>query len=344
MLLRRFGQGVLAVLILVAGCSLIAPFDEVKLGPDGSGGSGGSSSGGSGGTGGSGGGCDACPASTDCVEWHCNAGSCEMSFEDTGALCDDDGGLYCHEGECVRCILDDKKSSNETDVDCGGVECPPCADYMNCNVDTDCESKVCVDICAAPTCIDDVKNGDETGTDCSAPPPDGPCQQLCQLGEGCNTDDDCDPTLFCSGGNCCATACEGLCRKCDSTGCSLIDENQDPQDECPGLTNYCDGNGACQSCSDLTLNHTETDFDCGGEVCPPCPEGRNCDVPEDCASCMCTDGVCTSPICNNGIKDGCESDVDCGGACGPICADGDDCNSKSDCGSGSCVDGKCVGP
>jgi len=33
----------------------------------------------------------------------------------------------------------------ETDVDCGGVACVPCAGSKVCKVDTDCQSALCVE-------------------------------------------------------------------------------------------------------------------------------------------------------------------------------------------------------
>jgi len=73
-----------------------------------------------------------------------------------------------------------------------------------------------------PLCTDQIRNGDETGIDCG-----GGCGR-CNIGDSCNTDDDCDDSN-CTGGTCTAFACAngvrseqetdidcggGTCRKC----------------------------------------------------------------------------------------------------------------------------------
>ncbi len=45
---------------------------------------------------------------------------------------------------------DGLKNQDETDVDCGGLNCGACEDTQNCLTDTDCSSKLCTDnICTA---------------------------------------------------------------------------------------------------------------------------------------------------------------------------------------------------
>ncbi|CAF5145558.1 unnamed protein product, partial [Rotaria sp. Silwood1] len=76
----------------------------------------------------------------------------------------------------------------ETGKDCGGGACPLCPTGEGCNGPGDCISGVCnlTNQCAAPTCNDSVKNGNETGKDCGG----GACP-LCPTGEGCNGPGDC---------------------------------------------------------------------------------------------------------------------------------------------------------
>jgi len=99
-----------------------------------------------------------------------------------------------------------------------------------------------------------------------------------------------------------------------------------------------------ESCMDMVQNQMETDVDCGGPHCDPCPTcmdgiknqdeedvdcgGSNCDP---CATC--TDGMKNGDeedidcggsncdpcgTCKDGIKNGDEEDIDCGGSC-PCC-------------------------
>jgi hypothetical protein len=72
---------------------------------------------------------------------------------------------------CPSCG-DGIQSGDESDVDCGGSACDPCADGKECKGANDCGSGVCdatSGSCAAPTCGDGVQNGDETGVDCGGP-------------------------------------------------------------------------------------------------------------------------------------------------------------------------------
>jgi len=63
------------------------------------------------------------------------------------------------------------KDQDETDIDCGGSTCEPCAEFKQCNVDSDCETDWCRDNmkCVTPTCSDGVKNQGELNIDCGGP-------------------------------------------------------------------------------------------------------------------------------------------------------------------------------
>ena len=108
-----------------------------------------------------------------------------------GWVCDNE---ICTEPTCH----DGLQSGDQTDVDCGGSECPPCEDGQGCEDGDDCTSGVCDDgQCQAPTCDDGVLNGEETDVDCGGPdcPP-------CDVGEECIDDEDCDSE------NCVDESCE----------------------------------------------------------------------------------------------------------------------------------------
>jgi hypothetical protein len=49
------------------------------------------------------------------------------------------------------------------------------------------------------------------------------------------------------------------------------------------------------TCADGVKNGGETDVDCGGPTCSDCSTGRTCSVNADCASNICTGGVCQAP-------------------------------------------------
>jgi len=103
-------------------------------------------------------------------------------------------------------------------------------------------------------------------------------------------------------------------------------------------------NPPAPTCTDGVKNGAETDVDCGGGTCPACANGKTCLAGTDCASGVCTNGVCVAPAatCTDGIKNHGETDVDCGGPNCPGCADGKTCAAGTDCASGRCVTGTCT--
>jgi hypothetical protein len=93
----------------------------------------------------------------------------------------------CADAQCVATCTDGVKNGNETDTDCGGPDCPPCALGQHCLVNSDCQSGYCSNhFCATPTCSDAVKNGRETDVDCG-----GPDCPKCADGKMCLVNSDC---------------------------------------------------------------------------------------------------------------------------------------------------------
>ncbi|WAS92766.1 lamin tail domain-containing protein [Nannocystis punicea] len=188
----------------------------------------------------------ACVEDTDCESGSCNDATCGLPP--------------------VGC-LDGLKNDEETDIDCGGSECPACADDLACAVPEDCLSKVCTDdVCVAASCEDQVVNGEESDVDCG-----GDTCDKCVDGDSCNTADDCDSGV------------------CESNVCSPA------------------------SCEDTAQNGDETDVDCGGPDCDKCGAGDACVTNADCADNLCQNNVCVGPTCDDGMQNGQETDVDCGG-------------------------------
>lgn len=111
----------------------------------------------------------------------------------------------CPSGNCPPTCSDGVFTSPETDIDCGGDVCAPCALYKKCQVGTDCSSGVCLaGVCTLPSCTDGVKSGTETDLDCG-----GSCP-ACSNGQACDVDHDCSSRL-CSGGRCKMPSCtDGL--------------------------------------------------------------------------------------------------------------------------------------
>lgn len=95
------------------------------------------------------------------------------------------------------------------------------------------------------------------------------------------------------------------------------------------------------SCDDVKQNQDETDIDCGGTVCPACPDGSGCAAGSDCDSDVCIGNICQAPTCIDVVANGNETDVDCGGAICPTCPDGSNCLGGSDCTSLVCAANMC---
>jgi hypothetical protein len=106
-----------------------------------------------------------------------------------------------------------------------------------------------------------------------------------------------------------------------------------------GLTCF---DNVCVTCFDKAQDGTETDVDCGGPSCTPCPTSKHCAGPADCQSKVCAAGVCQAPTCGDQTLNGVETDVDCGGTCLTKCAPGKGCLADKDCKGGACAAGKCA--
>lgn len=93
-------------------------------------------------------------------------------------------------------------------------------------------------------------------------------------------------------------------------------------------------------CGDLQRTVDETDIDCGGRTCDPCPADKKCITGTDCQSAICTNQVCQPPTCTDLALNGEETDLNCGGKC-PACALGQHCKQDADCSSKRCTEGLC---
>jgi len=144
----------------------------------------------------------------------CVAGQCKECSESIDVMCL--AGLKCHLAKCVPMTCTDTiPNGQETDVDCGGPECPPCDPGNLCAQASDCTSGVCTGgVCQAPTHTDGIKNDDETGVDCGYPA--GPTY-ACEHGEGCKDASDCKSAV-CYSGICLAPTCKDAVKNGSETG------------------------------------------------------------------------------------------------------------------------------
>jgi len=175
--------------------------------------------------------CDADDANA-CTLDTCIDGAAVHEPLDPGTSCDEDGGSFCDaQGRCVECLenaactnhpgcageacicaaghckldrcTNGVQDVDETDIDCGGATCEPCANGRKCHIASDCTSAVCDDgSCAVPRCDDWVANGIESDVDCG-----GICND-CTPGQACHDASDCDSgvcasdTLLCAAPDC----------------------------------------------------------------------------------------------------------------------------------------------
>ena len=117
-----------------------------------------------------------CPGTdTTCAQRTCEDGECRVQFAGAGTECVEDDGSVCDgEGGCVECLEtehctgDDvcdtaanlcvppscqngELDEGETDVDCGGPDCPPCGEGDACEQPDDCATGACDElICSLP--------------------------------------------------------------------------------------------------------------------------------------------------------------------------------------------------
>ncbi len=265
--------------------------------------------------------------------------------------CDGGGGPTCTDGI---------QNGQETGVDCGGPDCPPCDTGGGCTQNE-----------ATLTLVLDNYPGETTWTVTDAAGTTlysgGPYSsvgatvtEIFCIADGCF-----DYNIFDSYG-------DGIC-------CSYGSGSYDISDASGSLAsggaftsseskNFCVNGGVTPTCTDGIQNGDETGVDCGGPDCPSCPSctdgimngdetGVDCGGP-DCPVCpSCTDGIqngnetgidcggpdCPScPTCTDGIQNGNETGIDCGGpdcpSC-PSCTDGIQNGQETgvDCGGPDCV-------
>lgn len=141
-------------------------------------------------------------------------------------------------GQCDNGI----KDGDETQIDCGGSQCPACIGGA-CTESSECVSKSCVNNkCVPPSCSDKATNGTETDVDCGGPDcPD------CQDNATCNVAEDC-VSRICNNSICYPPSCSDNISNGNETGI-----------DCGGST--------CPKC--LSGANCKVAGDCVSNVCTP---------------------------------------------------------------------------
>jgi len=145
----------------------------------------------------------------------------------------------------VQCS-DMMMNGEETDIDCGGTTCDPCANGMSCMTATDCVSLFCSSLTCA-MCTDHADCAGAAGTYCDMAT--GNCVTQKTQGDACTEVEECASMLFCVDGFCCDEACDQVCESCGLMGtegtCTCYMAGTDPEDQCMGGTPNCATCGMC---------------------------------------------------------------------------------------------------
>lgn len=221
----------------------------------------------------------------------------------------------------------------------------PCGADADCGASSECQSFVCTNgTCNVSFAPMDTAVGLQEVGDCKKKVCNGK-GYLIDVEEPADTADDGNPCTLdtCVAGQtqhdyiAAGTSCNGS-QVCDGSGFCVecLDSSQCTSGVC--ASNTC----AAPECSDMILNGSETDIDCGGGQCPGCSVGYGCVIGKDCKSQVCNGGKCDAPTCADGVPNGLETYIDCGGPDCPPCKAGVSCNVGLDCMSGICTANVCA--
>ena len=255
---------------------------------------------------------------------------------------------------------DNLLNQDETDVDCGGMLCSPCAEGLDCLSDSDCATASCIaGTCVEPSCSDAAANGNETDVDCG-----GPDCPACADNLGCVEAGDCDSGV-CTGGVCVPPGCGDNVLNgsetdidCGGPSCSGCNEGEVCIGDSDCLSQYCSA-GQCAPADCLTDADCDNfDGQCTMGTCSPqhtCQatpinQGQGCDDGDLCSMGeTCSNGTCggAAPVDCSNLSNTCNV-----GMCNPNngqcvaqpanqngpCDDGNACTVASVCNNGSCAD------
>ncbi|MDI1437551.1 DUF4215 domain-containing protein [Polyangium sorediatum] len=187
----------------------------------------------------------------------CAAGLCDGAGQCVECLVNQHCSIngYCFDHSCKSCE-DGLKNGDETDADCGGTHCSPCAQGKTCEAKTDCATTFCVDgVCCGEPC-------DGACLTCISPGFIGECSAVDKYGE--------DPS-YGAGEACLASEGEA----CIGNGGNCLKAFGQP----------CATNIECSTtrCADPDMNGSKTCVKLVGEPCT---------LPADCYTNSCTNGLC----------------------------------------------------
>ena len=312
-----------------------------------------------------------CKADKDCATGFCDGTACVATSctdkkqsggeadVDCGGSCKDSAtctvaqrckaGADCQSqicstlGKCVATTCQDgAMTSNETDIDCGGVCAVKCTTGHGCSTGSDCDSKYCDGkVCVGDFCSDKVLSVGESDLDCG-----GACSKKCATGQKCGGNADCASGQCATSGVCVTTTCDdgklskgeadvdcgGVCATPCLVGKACKGGVDCATTVCATSSMVC----VATPCLDELQDGNETDVDCGGTCAARCAQDKGCKLDADCKSGFCDGSKCVATACETKRQDGDETGVDCGGSCAKHCDVGVGCKADKDCSSGSC--------
>ncbi len=206
---------------------------------------------------------DCPPTGTSCVSATCAGNACGTQNAADHSPCSDAGGKLCLAGACVVCLTtadcssgnvcqnhlcigqcsDGLQDGTETDRDCGGGSCPPCAAGSKCTQNNDCVSTAA---CSSGVCATCVSNINQACGSCNGVVEcDGTCSIATppNFGASCGS---CGGVVICGGGCSVATPpnlgaqCTGLHCTCGGNATGEI-----------GCAGKCVIDNPCQCCGSL---------------------------------------------------------------------------------------------
>ena len=231
-----------------------------------------------------------------------------------------------------------------------------------CSINSDCDDPL---VCAFGRCHEECSSSRDCPGRANCVRSDDGDLRVCQLEVeiSCNRDGDCSGDQTCAADGECRDGCkkvsecaeEQVCveqgavcadeREVDKSGALILvrggttfvavsgDSGGSNGGSSSGDTNGSTGDAGASSGAGNGTSGNEQRGDLTTD--DPCKENS------ECASGVC-EGVCISPTCSDGVRNGNERAVDCGGSCLAGCGTGTSCEDGSDCVSGRCTNKVCT--